>query len=529
MMQLRDLREVAFDETLEVDVCIVGTGPAGLTIAHELSAPHVRVVLLESGGRERDAWHDDLNEVENVGVPRQPDQWLVRNRLLGGTSATWNGKLATFDDIDFAHRPWVPGSRWPFGRETLRPYLVRSMTYLGTCLADNTRPQIRSAAATRWPNLDPALFEPYAWSYSCDPGEPTGPVRFGSRAQRTEMPGVTCYLNATVTHLDTDAAARHVARVEVSTPDRQRLYVRARHVVLAAGAIENARLLLASNRLVPGGLGNANDRVGRYLMDHPRNTVGTFRRADRYAAQRLFNPLVAPVPMPTTLFPGVALSRAAQEREELLNAALFVHYGDIGPDDPFRALQALARFEQPRTNLGRVVAGRDALPAGVAAVLARRPPPLRDRPVFLQCMVEQPPDPDSRITLSSKTDALGVPRAMVDWRLGDQERRTVEYAVIRFSAEAARLGLPVPELAAMFTDPQVPFFMYDVSHVAGTTRMSVLPRDGVVDVNCTVHGIDNLHIAGSSVFPTSGHANPTQMIVALAVRLADHLKDALGG
>ena len=145
------------------------------------------------------------------------------------------------------------------------------------------------------------------------------------------------------------------------------------------------------------------------------------------------------------------------------------------------------------------------------------------------CMIEQPPDPDSRITLSSKTDALGVPRAVVDWRVGDLERRTVEYAASRFAAEATRLGLPVPVLAPMLSDPQVPFFMYDVSHPAGTTRMSVLSRDGVVNVNCTVHGIDNLHIAGSSVFPTSGHANPTQMIVALSVRLADHLKDALRG
>jgi choline dehydrogenase-like flavoprotein len=118
---------------------------------------------------------------------------------------------------------------------------------------------------------------------------------------------------------------------------------------------------------------------------------------------------------------------------------------------------------------------------------------------------------------------------VVDWRVGDQERRTVEYAVDRFAAEAARLGLPIPVLAPMFSDPEVPFFMYDVSHLTGTTRMSVLPRDGVVNVNCTVHGVDNLHIAGSSVFPTSGHANPTQMIVALAVRLADHLKDALRG
>lgn len=527
-MQLRDLREVAPDDPLEADICIVGTGPAGLTLAHELSAPNVRVVLLESGGREREPSSDDLNEVENVGTGRQHDQWKVRNRLLGGTSTTWTGKLSTFDDIDFSQRSWVAGSGWPLARETLRPYFVRSMAYLGSSLADNNGPLIRSAAATRWPSLDPALFEPYAWSYSRDPSRPMDPVRFGPRAQRSEMPGVTCYLHATVTHLDSDPAARHVTCVEVATPDRQLRRIRARHVVLAAGAIENARLLLVSNRVLSGGLGNSHDHVGRYLMDHLRNTVATFQRDDLYAAQRLFAPFVARTPMPVTLFPGVALSRVAQQREQLLNAAIFLHYGEIGSDDPFLALRALARFRQPRENLGRMIAGREALVAGVSAVLARRRPALlRDRPLFLQCMVEQPPDPDSRVTLSGKTDALGVPRAAVNWRAGDQERRTVEYAVERFSAEAARLGLPIPVLEPMFTDPQVPFFMYDVSHLAGTTRMSALPRDGVVDVNCSVHGIDNLHIAGSSVFPTSGHANPTQMIVALALRLADHLKDEL--
>ena len=224
-MQLRDLREVPFDEVLEADVCIVGTGPAGLTLAHELSVPHVRVVVLESGGRERDVWHDDLNEVENVGAQRQTDQWKVRNRLLGGTSTTWSGKLATFDDIDFAHRPWVPGSGWPFRRETLRPYLVRSAPYLGTCVADNTRPLIRSAAATRWPNLDPRSSSRTHGRIALTRASRRVPFVWTASAQRTEMPGVTCYLHASVTHLDTDAAARHVARVEVRTPENQRHYV----------------------------------------------------------------------------------------------------------------------------------------------------------------------------------------------------------------------------------------------------------------------------------------------------------------
>ena len=109
----------ALPTRLRCDVCIIGTGPAGITIARELSGTPLRVTILESGGAERQEETDALNEIESVGWPRVMDQWLVRNRIVGGTSSTWDGRCAPFDEIDLQFRDWVPYSGWPFRMDDL--------------------------------------------------------------------------------------------------------------------------------------------------------------------------------------------------------------------------------------------------------------------------------------------------------------------------------------------------------------------------------------------------------------------------
>ena len=524
-MELLDLREVPAGTTLDADVCIVGSGPAGVTLATELSGSGARVLLLESGGRERSSWADALSSIESIGAPRVMDQSLVRNRVLGGSSATWSGRVATFDDVDFAERAAVPGSGWPIDRAELEHYFARAMPHLGSAVADNNRPPVRTLVDELLPDVDRRVFTPYAWSYSRDDADPGDFMRFGPRAERTDLPGVRCFLHATVTHIDTDAAGSRVERLEVQTPDGGRRWVRAPRVVLAGGAIENARLLLASNRTVPAGVGNAHDVVGRYLMDHLRGPVGFYRPADLLAVQRVFGGIRADVHgRPATLSPGLALSAGLQADEELLNCALWIS-GDIAEDDPTQAARDLLRRRHPVRSL-RALLSHPLVLAESLKRLARdhRTALSRMSAVALLCMVEQRPDPDSRVTLSRQTDALGVPLSVIDWRVSEQERRTVRRASSAFAAEMRRLGLPVPELLPMITDPEVDLHLPDVAHPTGTTRMSRDPRTGVVDTDCAVHGVQGLYVAGSSVFPTSGHTNPTQLIVALAVRLADHLR-----
>ena len=526
-----DIRDVtATSARIDADVCVVGTGPAGLTLAQELSDSGLRVILLESGAMLRTEAADALNEVVNVGAPRAADQWLVRNRLFGGSSVTWSGRLATFDEADFAERDWVPGSGWPIGRHDVAGYFARTLPYFGSNVADNNGQAVTRVLDAQWPGIDREVFRPYGYSYSQDPTSRFVPMRFAALAQTRALAGITCYVNATVVTVDTDRVTGAVTGVTVASPDGVRT-VSAPRVVLATGAVENARLLLASKARSPKGLGNDHDVVGRYLMDHPRGAVGHYEVGDHFEIQRVFRDIPATIveageQKKINLIKALALTPDVQRREHLLNCALFVFNGDISEADPLRAFKSLARRHEPGRQLRTLVRGRRVIADNLHdRLVLRRPATVRGRTdMTLQCMVEQRPNRDSRVTLSDRTDGYGCPLPKIDWRLDEQEARTVRFAATRFAEQSRRLGLPVPVLSDMVTDPSADFYLPDVAHPTGTTRMSADATTGVVDRDCAVHGVPGLFVAGSSVFPTGGHANPTQMIVALTLRLADHLK-----
>ena len=275
-------------------------------------------------------------------------------------------------------------------------------------------------------------------------------------------------------------------------------------------------------------MGNQNDVVGRYLADHPRGPVGYFEDADFRAVQERFgNHHIRVGDRQVTLTPGLALSREIQKSEELLNCSMWVS-GVPASDDPLVSVSNLLRLRDTRRNLANVVRGAGLVGAGAARYLVDHRSPIRRlSAISLEAMVEQAPNRDSRLTLGDRTDAFGMPISRIDWRIGETEARTVRRAAGLFASEMALLDAPQPRLISMITDETAPFKLLDVAHPSGTTRMSCDPRTGVVDEQCAVHGVDGLFIAGSSVFPTNGHANPTQMIVAMTVRLADELKRRL--
>jgi choline dehydrogenase-like flavoprotein len=535
-VKIEDLRSLPHGSSVSTDVCIVGGGPAGVTLACELDGSGLQVVLLESGDIERDAWAESMNEITSVGAPRVLDTGEVRNRGLGGTSATWGGRVTTLSDIDFRERPWVPASGWPITRETLAFYYARAAAHIGMTISDPNDPAVLDFLGAHVPapdGSDPLI--PYLWSFGMHPSRRPDFLRFGARALAIGLNDVRCMVNATATHIDTDQAGRAVTRIEVTAPDRRQRWIDAQHVVLCAGGIENARLLLASNRMVRSGLGNEHGLVGRYLMDHPRGPVAWFPHGEEALVQRLLgdflvraSALPASVRVPRTsrrtwLTPGYALSPDVQASEGLLNCALFLT-SELADDDPLSAALGLATLREPIRNLGNLSRHAGLAAQAIPRMLRGRYPLRSLSGLYVQCIVEQRPNPDSRITLSDRTDILGVPVAQVDWRTSDQEATTVRRATRFFVDEMRRLGLPAPEPVAMIEDPESEFFLPDVAHPSGTTRMSADPKSGVVDPNCAVHGVDGLYAVGSSVFPTNGHANPTYTIVALAVRLADHLR-----
>jgi choline dehydrogenase-like flavoprotein len=506
----------------------VGSGPAGSTLAQELSNTGIQVTMLESGGRERDADTDTLNDIENVGRARVEDQWAVRNRILGGSSHTWGGRCAGFDDIDFEERSWVSGSGWPIAMEDMEPFLDRSAAHLGLAIgsgfSDHRFWDIAERTAPS-SEVDPTLLLPFFWQFSRDPAGayPFEYMRFGRHLPGRLGPNLTLMTGATASRVLTIGSQAGVQGVEFATHDGRRHTISAPAVVLCAGGIENARILLNSATGTHPGPGNEHDQVGRYLMDHLRGPAAVFdlpgsqdlqRRFGRYNVRNHF------------FRAGLRLSPDVQRSEGLLNCAAWL--GEVlAPDDPWDALRRFAaRRPQLPQDAANLVKNSPLLLRGLRDYFgSRNGLPRKLRELTLETMCEQVPDADSRVTLSERRDRLGMRLPKVDWRSHSQEARTMHRMAELVSAELGRIGLPKPILADWVCDrAPIPESFVDVAHPTGTTRMSSDPSRGVVDADCKVHGVEGLFVSGSSVFPTAGHCNPTQMIVAMAVRLADHLK-----
>ena len=517
-------------DRLLCDVCIIGTGPAGVTIARELSGTPLRVTILESGGAERQEAADALNEVENVGWPRVADQWLVRNRVVGGSSSTWTGRCAPFDDIDLQAREWVPYSGWPFGMDDLIAYLDRSAKYLGLGVGSGfTDDRVRVISGHKRPvsGPDPSKLLPMFWQYSRDFVNTYDKVRFGRNLSAELGRNVTLVTKATVLRINANDQGDGVRSVDFVAADGRRWTLPVSTVVVCAGAIENAHLLLSSDNVVARGLGNGHDLV----RPVPDGSPARHGRQVPHGPGQAGTARVRHVPVPGCrrhLYQhGLRLSPAVQRSEQLLNCAIWIGEHS-GPDDPW---DALTRFLRGQATVGQdlrtLLANSGLLLYGVKEhYVSHRGLPRKLHAVTLDAMCEQRPDPDSRLTLSDRRDRLGMRIPRIDWRVSPDEARTMRRITELTVEQLYRMGLATPALEDWVRDGgMIPETIMDAAHPTGTTRMADDPARGVVDAHCQVHGVHGLFVAGSSVFPTSSHANPTQMIVALALRLADTLKD----
>lgn len=509
---IQDFRDPAVDADQAVDLCIVGAGPAGLAVAREFLGTGVRVLVVESGGFEAAPEVDDLKRGENVGTPLS----LVegRARVFGGTGTLWPGQCLRLDRSDLEARDWVPNSGWPLDRSQLDPYYDRAANWIGIPAR-----RFDEQAWQRFGLVPPAFavdrLVHRSSTYSTHPD--VGAVY---RRDFENSLGIRVLLNASVSHIDTTGGVARRLTLRSLTGRTGR--VRARTTVLCGGGIENARLMLLS------GLGDHNDAVGRYLQDHPTLWVD-FVPHRSVTLQEFYGWLGRGR---VRYFPRIRLSTRVQREQRVLNAiATLLH--DRADTPGLVAARELSSALQDRRrprSLGPAGAGRvlRELP-GVARGAFRRfaqgrpsAAPL-DR-TRVQILLEQSPNRDSRISLSAERDQLDLPRARVDWRLSELERRTARVFVDVLDAEFRRLGLGhVGDLQWLDGDDWLKGFE-DAYHPIGATRMSADATTGVVDSNCRVHGIDQLYVCGTSVFSTSGYANPTLTVVALALRLADHLK-----
>lgn len=532
-----DARSLPAGSTLQADICIVGAGVAGISIAREFIGRSEKVVLLEGGGleftkslrnlptvlRRHFLGEQALTRGHNAGEPYYPLRF-TRVRAFGGSSRAWHERRGVharpLDAVDFETRDGLPEHGWPIDRAQLIPYYERAQEVCGLGpFAYEAKTWETQGYGAPLP-LNPELVESVIFKF----GRRSKFDRYEDDFARAG--NVNLVLHATAVNL-ADEGGR-VQRIDCATLTGNRFRVQARTFVVAAGAIETARLLLASRDSQPAGIGNNRDLVGRCFMEHPDAAVGYLiphPELDR-SAFRLYQH--QPAGENLTVEAMFKLSDATLRKERLLNSVLRLQPTyQSGMTAAVRSAQVVRRsvhFGVPTPGLAkhalRSVLGAPQIIRHYATWRSGRP-----SEVFgIDVMAEQTPSTSSRVRLARRRDRLGVPTTILDWQLTnldwDSIRRTVE--IFGHAVREAGVGTVISTLEGKDYPPAV----YGNWHHLGTTRMHCDPAHGVVNENCRVHEMTNLYIAGGSVFPTGGYANPSLTIVALSLRLADHLKSA---
>lgn len=569
-----DAGTVPSGSELSADLCVIGCGAAGATIAHELAGSSLRVIVLESGGLEFEAATNDLDAGDIVGLPYFPLD-TARLRYFGGSTNHWGGVCRPLQPIDFEARPWIPGSGWPISRADLDPYYAQAARTAGLKLADWD--------LARWSAKDPFPAFPLESPIETVVAEVVDHDgrSFGSRFRKVidAASNVTVHLHANATSIDTDRTGGHVRRIRVATLAGNHFTVTARRYVLATGGIENARLLLASNGVRPNGVGNDHDLVGRYFQEHPRFQAGVLVPADSGLRVGFYDYHVVD---DQTLLGYLSIDDERNRAEGLADVQIRLSaiydpaiQAAVTSDDADAARDLADRItdlksdRDPIGDIGRDLVSisgdlitwqRNVIPGGPLAVpqpdvvdevvrqvssggfAAALPIVAGDLatvgfgqlagglPIVgatLSTRIEQAPNPHSRVTLGPERDALGMRRAQLDWRLTELERHSAVRAMELLAGELGRTGLGRVRIDVEDGTASWPSDLAGGWHHMGTTRMHDDPRRGVVDKHLLVHGMDNLYVLGSSVFTTAGSGTPTITVVALTLRLLDRLRGEL--
>ncbi len=496
---LVDAHDLTDGTVVQAQVCVVGAGAAGITVARTLAEQAgISVCLLEGGGAEPEDESTALYDGDDTG-------WRLgvstcRARYLGGTTNRWAGWCHELEAADFDAHAFVERSGWPIDAQVLSPHYARARQTVEIGPNEELDAVAQRVGHARLP-LDPERVRTVLYHYSLPPtafGERYGP-------ELTASDDVTVYLHANAVSLEYDGSA--VRRLHGTTLTGIGITVEADHYVLAMGGIENPRFLLAN-----GAPGNASGLLGRCFMEHPHYMGQAYLLApasmdaglySRRWLTRTFDD-AHPDGVEVDVRGALALPRARREAEGLVSMAATLFEAEL--EESLDATGPLAA-EQLRGLL------RDA--------------PQELRLYGLDVRSEQRPVLDSTITLGDSLDPLGVPRVRAHWAIADDDiddaRRTLMWIGAELGrASIGRLWMPVDTDGGF-----APSRIVGGCHHMGATRMSAAPSDGVVDADCRVHGMDNLHVAGSSVFSTGGFANPTLTIVALAHRLGAHLRERL--
>jgi choline dehydrogenase-like flavoprotein len=529
-----DARSIASGSVLEADICVIGAGAAGITLCREFIGRREKIILLEGGGTEFSKSLKALPSIfrrhvleeqalaggNNTGDAYYPLRF-TRVRTFGGSSLAWQGhglQARPLDPVDFEARGGLPLHGWPFSRGDLDPYYRRAQTIC---------------------NLGPYAYEVEAWENGGRGQQlpldrsvvASEVIQFGRQSsfdrfekELSAASNIDVVVHATAVELVSKTG--DVEHVACATLEGNHFKVRAGTVILAAGGIENARLLLVSKGAHARGLGNEHDLVGRYFMEHLDVEAGFLLPSDTFDTKLQALYLRQNGGETYDFQAMLRLSDDVIAREGLLNSVMRIRPTYPSAMRPAlrsaRAIRRAVHFGVPIPGLlghaARIAAGaRDMVDHQLNKRRGRSADILR-----VDVMAEQAPNPESRVKLGRKKDRLGMPVTELDWRCTEQDLYSLRRTLQIFAEAFRQSGLGTLET---MLNPGAPApAVFGNWHHLGTTRMHRDPAKGVVDEHCQVHGVPNLFLAGSSVFPTGGYANPTLTIVALALRLADRLK-----
>jgi choline dehydrogenase-like flavoprotein len=543
---------VIVGETVWADVCLVGAGPAGLSLAIALAFAGVQVVLIEGGGA---GITQPLDDVRLEGEAAYPQSHISQTRAsgLGGTSGLWSYRMsnlgdnpdagergcryAPLDPIDFEARPEVPHSGWPLTRADLDPWYAKAQEAAGLGRFDYT-PAGWSSPQAQPLRLDPRLVETQMFQFASGKNWTADAVN----TLRASF-AVKILSDTNVTELETDPTGGQVTAVHWRRDDGSTGVVNARATVLAAGGIENSRLLLLSDRQVRGGLGNGRDQVGRYWMEHPLVRGGLLVSSPEAGMGTKLGLYDAFWQDGNKVMGKLSVAAERMRAEGLLStSALLIPRDEILAGPAFQAYTAARSPSGRSASLATKTLMRARIATGAADLLAarkamagqpdldlngwaRRPGADRYRVFEIVHQTEQSPDPDNRIVLATDKDRFDRRIPVLKWRWTTEDRDRITRSRDLYAQAFAQAGLG--EMIQKDWDQGRPRLLGGNHHHMGGTRISTDPSTGVVDADLKVHGVSNLFVAGSSVFPSGGSVNPTLTIVALSLRLAAHVKQTL--
>jgi choline dehydrogenase-like flavoprotein len=511
-----DARQIDNQSLIEGDICIIGAGAAGISIALQWKNTPYKVILLEGGGMEYDDRVQELYRGKTIGHPYYPNR-SSRLHYFGGSTMHWGGMCSVFDDIDFEKRDWVENSGWPITRKDIADYYAQAhdILDLGPFEWDVKYWQQQNSNFVPLPLDDNAIWSKM-WHFS-------PPTRFGKkyREEVVSAPNIHLYTYANVVDITANENVSAIQQVTVKNYAGKQHTVKAKFFVLACCSIQNSRILMACNKQAPKGLGNDNDIVGRYFMEHVEIKTGELW-LNHKDPLKLYEYVQA-----TKVRAELAISAQKQKELQILNATVSLMPLELSK----KTIPSVRLFtnEDPRKSLDTLIKYSTL-----------------DKRNFLQRMfsksifqsyglftrAEQWPNPESRVVLNDEKDELGMPRADLKWTLSPIDKKTVYNINKLLGQQVGLAGIGRVKLYDWLADDTIKELPDDTSggwHHLGTTRMSDSPKTGVVDANCKIHSLANLYVAGASCYPTGGAVNPTLTCVAISLRLSDHLKQKIKG